>query len=90
MKFLIMCCFSLLKLGLFEVCDYALSPGCLLEEYDDLKGVKKNPLGYIISTYQTFPGEDNEKLEETWFNWTGRLFCVLYKTKKYEFIFISI
>ena len=61
----------MLHLGLFEVCDYVLSPEYDLENYDDLKGVKKHPLGYIIATYLTFPGEDNEKLEESWFVWTG-------------------
>lgn len=59
-------------LGLFEICDYVLTSESLFENYDD--GVKKSPLGYIISTYQTFPGEDNEKLEERWWYWTGQFF----------------
>ena len=60
-------------LGLFEVCDYALSADSWneMENYDD--GAKRNPLGYIISTYQTFPGEDNEDLQKTWWYWTGKL-----------------
>lgn len=59
-------------LGLFEICDYALSADSWneMENYDD--GAKRNPLGYIISTYQTFPGEDNEDLQKTWWAWTGK------------------
>lgn len=29
------------------------------------------PLGYVVSAFQTFPGEDSERLEENWIVWTG-------------------
>lgn len=69
-------------LGLYEECD-----SIRLNE-DETRtgggGCSSQPLGYIISAYQTFPGEDSEKLEESWFVWTGNSF-ISYPNFKFEF-----
>lgn len=30
------------------------------------------PAGYIVSAFATFPGEDSERLEKNWLQWTGK------------------
>lgn len=51
--------------GLYDICASFTRPECI--NSDDLT----RPLGYVISTFQTFPGEDSEKLEKSWLMWTG-------------------
>lgn len=29
------------------------------------------PHGYVVTAFQTFPGEDSERLERNWITWTG-------------------
>lgn len=31
------------------------------------------PLGYVVTAFQTFPGEDSERLERNWITWTGMM-----------------
>lgn len=52
--------------GLYDVCASITRPG---SNYDD-EHVK--PVGYIVCAFQTFPGEDSEKLERNWLAWTGK------------------
>ena len=55
--------------GLYDICASYTRP-----EVSFIQNDLSPPLGYIISTFQTFPGEDSEKLEKNWLMWTGKLF----------------
>ncbi|RWS24849.1 hypothetical protein B4U80_08566 [Leptotrombidium deliense] len=58
--------------GLYDICSALTRPNSGYSDDDT-----KRPLGYIISAFQTFPGEDSEKLENNWMVWTGA--GILYK-----------
>lgn len=53
--------------GLYDICASISRPGSNRMEEDPSK-----PVGYIICAFQTFPGEDSEKLERNWLVWTGK------------------
>lgn len=52
--------------GIYDICGSLTRPGSGFND-DELS----LPLGYIISAFQTFPGEDSERLENSWITWTG-------------------
>ncbi|KAI1295478.1 hypothetical protein HDE_05355 [Halotydeus destructor] len=58
--------------GVYDICGSLTRPGSGFSDDDPAL-----PLGYIISAFQTFPGEDCEKLENNWISWTGAR--LLYK-----------
>ncbi|RWS03000.1 hypothetical protein B4U79_08501 [Dinothrombium tinctorium] len=53
--------------GLYDICSVVTRPDSGVKDDDN----SLRPLGYIISAFQTFPGEDSEKLEMNWLVWTG-------------------
>lgn len=53
--------------GLYDVCASITRPGSNFDDEDHIK-----PIGYIVCAFQTFPGEDSEKLERNWLVWTGK------------------
>uniref|UniRef100_T1KD92 DUF7153 domain-containing protein n=1 Tax=Tetranychus urticae TaxID=32264 RepID=T1KD92_TETUR len=58
--------------GLYDIASSLIRPGSNYDQED-----RAVPLGYIVSAFQTFPGEDSEKLERNWLAWTGA--TILYK-----------
>lgn len=53
--------------GIYDVCDMITRPGSGFS--DDSSGSESR--GFVVSAFQTFPGEDSEKLEQNWITWTG-------------------
>ncbi|XP_053208744.1 uncharacterized protein LOC128392701 isoform X2 [Panonychus citri] len=51
--------------GLYDIASSLIRPGSNYDAEDRVQ-----PLGYIVSAFQTFPGEDSEKLERNWLTWT--------------------
>ena len=54
--------------GIYDVCGSILRPGSGFSERD----ASVQAPGFVISAFQTFPGEDSQRLEENWITWTGK------------------
>lgn len=62
--------------GIYDICGILTRPGSgYCEAEGDPVSSTSSPqvpiLGYVVSAFQTFPGEDSEKLEDNWITWTG-------------------
>lgn len=54
--------------GIYDVCGSIFRPGSGFSEQD----VSVQASGFVISAFQTFPGEDSQRLEDNWITWTGQ------------------
>lgn len=65
--------------GIYNVCGSVSRPApCSGSSHHHLQlDPDATPLGYVVTAFQTFPGEDSERLERNWITWTGILFFSL-------------
>lgn len=62
--------------GIYDVCGSIFRPGSGFSEQD----ASVQAVGFVISAFQTFPGEDSQRLEENWITWTGQYVLVYSRT----------
>jgi hypothetical protein len=55
--------------GIYDVCDIITRPRIPGPSSSFASDAAR---GFVVSAFQTFPGEDSEKLEENWITWTGK------------------
>lgn len=66
--------------GIYDVCGSILRPGSGFSDQDS----SLQALGFVISAFQTFPGEDSQRLEENWITWTGNSFDAFSSSARTE------